>query len=173
MLKKTLILGKYQRFSTSNQGYAKIHNPPSVKKFPCTYTYGDKSQNSCRLYPTVYYKSPNRQHAHTCGITIFRMAFFENAFFCAWQQFRVYFSGSISSRRTARGFFLLLLLLLILIQQDRGSHCWMQFVVEKQSAKANSVGKSTFDNLKKKLILHLPNYFEAIKCFFGRKFGAK
>ena len=30
---------------------------------------------------TVYYKSPNRQHAHTCGITIFRMAFFENAFF--------------------------------------------------------------------------------------------
>ena len=150
MLKKTLILGKYQRFSTSLiRDMLKFTTPPSVKKFPCTYTYGDKSQNSCRLYPTVYYKSPNRQHAHTCGITIFRMAFFENAFFCAWQQFRVYFSGSISSRRTARGFFLLLLLLLILIQQDRGSHCWMQFVVEKQSAKANSVGKSTFDNLKK------------------------
>ena len=30
-------------FNIPNQGYAKIHNPPSVKKFPCTHMYGDKS----------------------------------------------------------------------------------------------------------------------------------
>ena len=30
-------------FNIPNQRYAKIHNPPSVKKFPCTHMYGDKS----------------------------------------------------------------------------------------------------------------------------------